>query len=232
MSWEHLADWWLEEVRDPAYEEMVTPLLLELLVEVGTGGIVADLGSGDGRIIPVVAESLDAQVVGVELVEELAVHAKGPVVVSKLPVVPVRTGSLFGAYAVLVLDHLEDHEAFFEETARVVRPGGFLAVVSNHPMWTSPGSTPILDSDGEILWRPGHYFERGLSVEPADGGEVLFFHRSFSDLLNAAAAAGWRLMKTIEKRSHLADMDPGIPRLLGLAWLRDLHEDPVVSDAK
>lgn len=219
-DWERLADWWLVEVRDTAYEQLVTPLLMELLIGVGNEGVVADLGSGDGRVMPVVGESLDAQVVGVELVEELAFHAKAPVVVSRLPVVPFRTGSLFGAYAVLVLDHLEDHEAFFNETARVVRPGGFLAVVSNHAIWTAPGSTPIVDSDGEILWRPGHYFDRGLSVEPADGGEVAFFHRSISDLLTAAADAGWCLARMVEKQSHLAEMDPGIPRLVGFRWVR------------
>ena len=158
MSWEHLADWWLEEVRDPAYDELVTPILVELMNEVPAGGVVADLGSGDGRLMPVVRELTGGAVVGVELVEQLARQSERPAVISRLPSIPFDDAAIDGAYAVLVLEHIEDHLAFFEEVARVVRPGGYLIVISNHPIWTAPGSTPIADTHGETLWRPGIYF--------------------------------------------------------------------------
>lgn len=217
MPWERLAAWWLDEVNDPAYAEVVTPLLLELVERVETGGVVADLGSGDGRMMSVVAEATGSRVVGVELVESLARRAASPVVVSRLPVIPFADASLRGAYAVLVLDHIEDHEALFAEIGRVVQPGGFLAVVSNHPVWTAPGSTPIEDSDGEILWRPGRYFDGGSSTEPAGGGEVVFFHRSMSDLLNAAADAGWSLERLMEL-SDQESVGSEVPRLMGVRW--------------
>jgi SAM-dependent methyltransferase len=219
VSWEELAGWWLGEVSDPAYDEVVTPLLLEVLPR-GGGGVVADLGSGDGRLMPVIAEATGGRVVGVELVEDLARESAQPVVLSRLPMLPLETGSLDGACVVLVLEHVEDHEAFFNETARAVKPGGFLVVVANHPFWTAPGSTPISDTDGEILWRPGRYFERGATVEPAGSGEVTFFHRSMSELTNAAAAAGWHLLRLVEKASHHVDMDSGVPRLAAFAWRR------------
>lgn len=220
MSWEHLAGWWLEEVSDSAYGEVVTPLLIEVLEGVDRGGVVADLGAGNGRVIPEVATTLAAQVVGVELVHDLAQRADAPVVVSRLPVIPFVAGSLDGAYAVLVLEHLEDHEAFFTETARVVRPGGFLAVVSNHPVWTAPGSTPIADHDGEILWRPGRYFQSAATTEPAGGSEVVFHHRSMAEILNAAASAGWDLQVMVERPHHDEGADPGVPRLVGIRWAR------------
>lgn len=226
MSWENLAGWWVEELRDPAYEEVVTPLLLEVLDRAPGGGVVVDLGSGDGRVMPVVAAKLGTTVVGVELVEVLANRSDGPVAVSRLPSIPFSAGSLDGAYAVLVLDHVEDHEGFFAETARVVRPGGFLAVVSNHPMWTSPGSTPIVDADDEVLWRPGRYFERGITVEPAGEGEVVFHHRSISELVNSAAAAGWAVERMVERPHHEEGVDPGIPRLAAFRWRRR-HDPPV-----
>ena len=220
MSWENLADWWLGEVRDPAYDGVVTPLLLELLEGVEAGGAVADLGAGEGRVIPAVSDRLRVAVVGLEVSESLAVLVEAPVVVASLPNSPFAGGSLGGAYAVLVLDHLPDHEAFFAEVARVVQPGGFLAIVSNHPVWTAPGSTPISDDDGEILWRPGSYFESGETVEPAGEDQVVFFHRSVSDILNTASAAGWDLLRMVEKPHHDEGADPGIPRLVGFRWIR------------
>ena len=45
----------------------------------------------------------------------------------------------------LTLEHCEDQAGFFEETVRVINPGGVLALVRNHPVWTAPDSTPITD---------------------------------------------------------------------------------------
>lgn len=218
--WEQLADWWLEEVADPAYRELIDPLLVELLAEHQPGGVVADLGSGDGRLLGRVEEMTGAQVVGIELVEALARQSGRPVIVSRLPAIPFADESLGGAYAVLVLEHIEDHVGFFAETARVVRPGGSLIVISNHPIWTAPSSTPISDNDGEVLWRPGSYFDRGVSIEPAGTGEVIFFHRSMSDLLNAAADEGWALQRVIEQPPGQHELIADIPRLIAARWLR------------
>ena len=51
-------------------------------------------------------------------------------------------------------------------------------MVINHPIWTAPGSTPIEEPEGEILWRTGTYFGRGFSDEPAGKGKVRFYHRT------------------------------------------------------
>ncbi len=105
----------------------------------------------------------------------------------------VRPASFDGAYVGLVLEHVEDEETFFAQVAKAVRPGGVLAMVINHPIWTAPGSTPIEEPEGEILWRTGTYFGRGFSDEPAGKGKVRFYHRTMADLINAASAAGWHL---------------------------------------
>src|SRR5690554_5877668 len=198
-TWEELGVWWLEEVADPSYPELVDPLLEALLTGGRADGVVADLGSGNGRLMRRAEQLTGARVIGVELVEALARKSDRPVVVSRLPSIPFADMSLDGAYSVLVLEHIEDHLAFFEEVARVVRPGGYLIVISNHPIWTAPGSTPIADTDGETLWRPGSYFENGTSSEPADELEVVFHHRSMSALLNSAADTGWRLSRMLER---------------------------------
>jgi SAM-dependent methyltransferase len=216
MSWSDLSEWWLGELGDdPAYETVVTPLLLEILEPV-EGASYLDLGSGEGRVMRAV-ESLGVSVQGVELSETLAGHSDGATVV-ELPEIPVRDDSYDGAYAVLLLEHLVDHKVFFSDTARVVRPGGVLAMVSNHPVWTAPESSPITDTDGEILWRPGEYFSTGSTEVVAGDKKVTFHHRTMGALLNAAADAGWSLDHMIEKPHHEFEDQVGIPRLLACRW--------------
>src|SRR5690606_8028911 len=134
--------------------------------------------------------------------------------------------SVDGVVLVLVLEHIRDEEHVLAEAARVTRPGGVLALVINHPIWTAPGSTPIQDTTGEILWRPGEYFSTGWSDEPAGEGTIRFHHRTISRLLNSAASAGWMLEEMVEEGVTDAQIErtPGlrgqehIPRLLGVRW--------------
>lgn len=219
MSWSKLAEWWLTEVEtDPAYGQVVTPLLLEVLNPVAAASYV-DLGSGDGRVGQKIA-ARGGEVVGLELSLALAIRSPVPTIVGRIPHLPFRTGQFDSAYAVLVVEHLEGHARFFSEAARLVKAGGSLAVVANHPIWTAPGSTPIQDADGEVLWRPGEYFSVGKTEVQVPGGVVTFFHRSLGALLTAASKAGWALEELIERPHHEIDDQSGIPRLLACRWRR------------
>ena len=226
-----LADWWVEEVSsDPVYAEEVVPLALAVLEPV-RGGRYLELGCGEGEVMRALA-SQGARALGCDLSERLARRAAGagPVVVCCLPDLGwVRPGSLDGALAVLVVEHLMDAGALFAAARRAVRPGGVLALVANHPAYTAPGSGPLLDpEDGEVLWRWGPYMEEGSSAEPAGQGTVTFHHRSLARLLTAAAAAGWCLERVVEHGvgERRAAADPllaaqrQIPRLLAARWVR------------
>lgn len=216
MSWNGLTEWWLAEVgSDNAYEEVVSPLLIAIL-QPKPGNLYLDLGCGEGRVMRRLA-GLGARVHGLDINEDLARHA-GVAVVSDLQSIPVRADAYDGVYSVLTLEHVTDHEMFFTEAARVTKPGGALAIVVNHPAWTAPGSTPISDADGEVLWRPGDYFGSGSSTVPTGAEDVVFHHRSMSTLLNAASAAGWSLEKMIEQPHHEYEDQSGIPRLLACRW--------------
>jgi SAM-dependent methyltransferase len=216
MSWFDLAHWWLEEIiDDPAYEAVVTPLLIEV-VDPQPGLLYLDLGCGEGRVMRAVGAT-GAQVIGLDLNERLA-KLTPPSVVARLPTIPFATDALDGVFAVLVLEHVEDHQELFGETARVTRVGGTLTVVMNHPVWTATGSTPIGDSDGEMLWRPGDYFTAGSTEVESRGQTVTFHHRSMSDLLNAAVGAGWSLEQIVERPHHDTAALPAVPRLLACRW--------------
>lgn len=218
MSWSELSDWWLAELAsDSAYEEVVTPLLLDVFSP-DIGQRYLDLGSGEGRLISAVTER-GSTVHGVEVNERLAVYSGAVVAIAALPDLNfLRPDSYDGAYCVLVLEHIDDHEAFFSAVARVVKSDGVLAVVMNHPTWTAPRSTPITDSDGEVLWRPGEYFSLGKTEEPAGSSSVAFHHRPMGALLSAAASSGWALEQMVEKPHHEIEGQGGIPRLLACRW--------------
>lgn len=216
MSWSELTDWWLSEVAsDPAYEEVVTPLLVEILRS-EPGLTYLDAGCGEGRVMTAVSAS-GSVVHGLDVNADLAARA-GTAMVADMVAMPIRDHSYDGVYTVLTLEHVADHGSFFAEAARVTKSGGVLALVINHPIWTAPDSTPISDFDGEVLWRPGDYFSGGSSELAAGEGSVTFHHRSMAELLNAAAVAGWNIEQMIELPHHELDDQEGIPRLLACRW--------------
>lgn len=216
MSWSHLTEWWLSEVaNDRAYQEVVTPLLVEVLRPIH-GETYLDLGCGEGRVMKVVQE-YGARIHGLDFNSDLARRAE-LALVADIVAIPIRNDVYDGVYSVLTLEHVSDHRRFFAETARVTRPGGVLALVVNHPVWTAPDSTPISDADGEVLWRPGGYFSNGSSEVPAGDSTVVFHHRSMADLLNAASEVGWSLEHMIEQPHHELEDQAGIPRLLACRW--------------
>ncbi len=208
------------------------PLARELLGVVE--GTILDLGCGEGRLL----RALDgADVIGCDLSAALLerVGRSIPVVQCRLPDLRwLRPDTVEAAVCVLVLEHVDDFDAFLREVGRVLAPGGAFVLVMNHPAYTAPGAGPVVDlSDGEVLWRWGPYFEPASATEPAGSGRVLFHHRPLGTLLNTAAHHGLALQRLDERAlgpEAVADQ-PGLagqehfPRLLGVRW-RKVRIDP------
>ena len=226
-----LAGWWRSEIADDdAYRTEVLPLLLDIVEPLGSGPIL-DVGCGEGWIAEILSDRVS--VVGCDLSEDLArsAAARVPTVVGRLPELRwLGDDTVAGAVAVLVLEHLDGLDTLLTELARVVRPGGFLATVLNHPVFTAPGSGPVIDpDDGEALWRTGSYLETGHTDEPAGDHRVRFHHRPFGSLLSGAATAGWSLQRLVETGvgAERAAADPllgvqaNVPRLAAIRWSLD-----------
>jgi len=227
-SWDDLASWWVSEVdNDPAYEHDVHPVLTTLLGS--TSGRTIDLGCGEGQGLRLVGGEVYGTDLSLSLLQRAAVSA--PVVQARLPDLGwVRSNSFDRAFSVYLVDLIADHRSFFAETARIVKQGGHLVLVMNHPVYTAPGSAPFVDPDGEILWRWGAYFDNGSMSEPAGSREIEFFHRSVGELVSAAADAGWALDRLIEfglSPETIARFpeyvgQQHIPRLAGFRWTKRL----------
>lgn len=228
-NWDEIAAWWRHEaVTDVVYREDIEPMLRRLFPS--APGLVMELGCGEGQWLRwlsargVTAFGCDRSM---RLLSEAA--KAGPVVCAELPDLAwIGDASVDTLLSVFVLDLIGDAEGFFGEAARVARPDGSLIVVTNHPGFTAPGSGPLVDLDGEVLWRWGSYLEEGSSLQPAGEAEVEFHHRSTAGLLNAAARAGWALRRTEEAALGAGTIarepgyagQEGIPRFLGARWVR------------
>ncbi len=219
-EWDDLADWWLTELEsDPTYEHVVVPLLLDLVA--ADRGTVLDVGCGNGRIMAMIKGG-ELHPIGCDLNATLLANASrvAPVMRVDLPGIPLRDGSIDGTVVVLSFEHFSDE--IFSELARVIRPGGWMAAVLNHPFVTAPGSASVVDpTDGEVFWRAGTYLDKGSTIEDADGQPVTFIHRPLGQLLTVAADAGFALTTLREVPLDAGGLpDAGLPRLIGVRWAR------------
>ncbi|MFE3138435.1 class I SAM-dependent methyltransferase [Streptomyces scopuliridis] len=130
------ADWDARFPDDaPAYAAAVADLGLR------PGDAVLDAGCGTGRALPPLREAVGARgtVLGVDLTPEMldaAVRAgrraAGQLLLADVSRLPVRTAVLDGVFGAGLIAHLPRPEDNLRELARVVRPGGRLALF--HPI--------------------------------------------------------------------------------------------------
>ncbi|MFC7845413.1 class I SAM-dependent methyltransferase [Streptomyces sp. NPDC057382] len=119
----------------PAYAAAVAGLGLR------TGGRVMDAGCGTGRALPPLRAAVGPSgvVLGVDVTPAMlreAVRAgrdrEGALLLADVAALPLRSGSLDAVFGAGLVSHLPDPAENLRELARVVRPGGLLALF--HPI--------------------------------------------------------------------------------------------------
>jgi len=233
--WEAHARWWQDEFTagvDPEYTEQILPMVRAAMP---AGGVVVDVGCGEGQVARELAEG--RTVVGIDPAwAQVSVGAErggGPgYVQGGAAAIPVRDASVDGAVASLVFEHIPELDTALGEVARVLRPGGTFLLLLNHPLLQTPGSgwidDQILDPP-EQYWRIGPYLPEADTLEQVERGVFIrFFHRPLSRYLNAARSAGLVLEEMQEPapppgflaRAQEYEDAATIPRLLFLRFSR------------
>ncbi|MFQ5558307.1 MAG: class I SAM-dependent methyltransferase [Acidimicrobiales bacterium] len=205
--WEDHAVWWQREFTagaDPEYEEQIIPLVLAHLGE--PGGAPAG-GPGEGQLARAIVAATGARVVGVDPARAQVVEADrrggGPMLaLAASHRLPVADESIDAVVVCLVLEHVDELDGSFAELGRVLRPGGRLVLMLNHPLLQTPGSGMIIDhvlDPPETYWRIGPYLDEAETIEEVQGGVfVRFVHRPLARYVNAVLAAGLRIVRMEE----------------------------------
>ncbi|AZS88868.1 class I SAM-dependent methyltransferase [Streptomyces griseoviridis] len=160
----------------PAYADAVAALGLR------EGGRVLDAGCGTGRALPPLRAAVGASgvVVGADLTPAMlqaAVRAgrdgDGRLLVADVAALPLRTGSLDAVFAAGLIAHLPHPAENLRELARVVRPGGVLALF--HP-----------------IGRAALAARQGRQITPDD-------LRAEPNLRPLLAGSGWRMTSYVDE---------------------------------
>ena len=109
-------------------------LVLENLGDL-SGGRIADIGCGKGRFARVLKDRYPgAQVVAVDLAEAMLAHVPSRLarIAASMTALPIATGSMNAAYATESLEHAVDIPAAVAELARIVAPGGRIAIIDKN----------------------------------------------------------------------------------------------------
>lgn len=135
------SDW--DTMRIAYYDERVIDRLGDF-AELTPEMIVADVGTGTGFVAAGIAPRV-AQVIGIDISERILEVARSNLADLGIDNVDLREGditalplpddSVDAAFANMVLHHAEDPVAMLNEMARVVRPGGVVAICDEveHP---------------------------------------------------------------------------------------------------
>ncbi|MGW7265391.1 class I SAM-dependent methyltransferase [Streptomyces sp. NPDC054842] len=171
------ADWDTRFPDDgPAYAAAVAELGLR------EGDRVLDAGCGTGRALPPLRAAVGASgvVIGADLTPAMltaAVRAgrdrDGRLLLADVTALPVRTGSLDAVFGAGLVSHLPDPVENLRELARVVRPGGVLALF--HP-----------------IGRAALAARQGRRITPDD-------LRAAGNLRSLLAGSGWRMTSYVDE---------------------------------
>jgi len=120
------------------------------------GARVVDLGCGTGRIGAWLHAHHAREIVGVDVSREMHERAGSrqiyaSTVLASVTATGLPAGAFDGAICCMVLDHVADLAGFFAEAYRLLRPGGWLAVVDFHPFFMMRGvPTHFADGDAQV----------------------------------------------------------------------------------
>lgn len=242
-SWEKSADWYdriLGERGSELYQAVVIPQSLDLL-KPARGERILDLGCGQGVFSRAMAD-LGAQVTGVDAAPTLIEKAR-----TYRSRTPIRyydrdaaqlegLGEFDAASAILCLQNMEHLETVIASTAAVLKPGGRMLWVLNHPSFRIPRQTSWgNEEERKIQYRRVDAYSSTLGIPimmhpgKADSESTISFHRSMETLTQAGFKAGLCLSGLGEWYSH-KESQPGpraraenrarkeFPLFLGLLW--------------
>ena len=224
-----VADWYAERSAD--WAEHNREDLLELIGP-GDGRLCLDLGCGPGNYFAMI-QSTGRTVIGLDRSSDQLRIARGraetvPLVEGDSARLPFADGSFDTVIAMWISTDLDDIDSTLRESARLLKPGGFLHFYGVHPCFNGPHVE--YQEDGSRRVHPTYSMTGWHQPAPwwADGGirsTVGMRHTPLAALLNGFVGAGLVLDRFVEPatnpvptslavRAHRPgdSFRPGVPR--------------------
>lgn len=242
-SWEKSADWYdriIGERGSELYQAVVIPGALKLLSP-QRGERVLDLGCGQGVFCRALTRE-GCEVTGVDASPSLiqkarAYPAKPPVrYLARDAAQCSGLGEFDAVSAILCVQNMEKLDDVAAAAAKVLKPGGRMLWVMNHPAFRIPRQSSWgFDESRKLQYRRTDAYSSTLSIPivmhpgKAESESTLSFHRSLHVLTACGFAAGLRLAGLEEWHSH-KESQPGpraraenrarkeFPLFLALLW--------------
>ena len=231
-SWGGVAGWYdelLEQSSDSFQSRVIMPNLIRIL-DPKPGMKVADVACGQGYFSRAFAAN-GADVVACDISPELielakakplgAPTSKGPAVKPgqlAFSVAPADSlsfmsdGSVDALTIILAIQNIENLAGTMAEAARVLRAGGRLILVTNHPAFRIPkASSWVWDDKSATQYRRIDAYMSDSKVEidmtpgadkPADKKLTVSFHRPLQSYFKAMSKAGLAVSRLEEWISH------------------------------
>jgi SAM-dependent methyltransferase len=222
-GWDTQADNWgrfTQPGLDPYHELMNLPAFLDLLPSPGRRTL--DLGCGEGRVSRVLARAGHRMVAtdsSPGMVAQAATRPPAPAaVVGDSARLPFTDGAFDLVVAYMCLHDMDRMPDAVREAARVLQPGGRLAVAIPHPVNTAGDLTSHEPEAGQVI---ASYLDSGPAdwTLDRDGLQVRFHseHRPLEAYATALAGAGLLIEQLREPRATpaLIAQQPSAAR-----WLR------------
>ncbi len=215
-SWGGVAAWYdnhLEEGKDTYQEAVIAPNLSRVL-EIKTGMKILDLACGQGYFSRIFF-GRGAVVTGADISPELisAATKRSPKIsfhATPAHKLGFAQGETFQAVTiVLAIQNIENMQEVFTEVWRVLKPGGKLVLVMNHPIFRNPKATHwVYDKDSNKQYRRiDSYLSQSTSVIDMHPGKTtqdatISYHRSLQDYFKALTKAKFLIGRLEEWISH------------------------------
>ncbi|MDP1624950.1 MAG: class I SAM-dependent methyltransferase [bacterium] len=215
-SWGNVANWYDGVVNDEdSYQNKILLPNILRIVEPAKGKTLLDIACGQGFFSHAMAAK-GARVFGIDISPELveiatkhAGHAEEFHTMSAEDIGKLKTASFDAAFSVLAIQNIEHMAKAFKEASRVLKPGGKLVLVLNHPAFRIPGKSAWGNDDaaGVQYRRVDEYLSesrKDMDMNPANPGKemTVSFHRPLQAYSKSLANAGFSIARIEEWTSH------------------------------
>ncbi len=221
-SWGGVADWYdglLENDEDSYQKKVIMPNLIRL-VEPKQGMLIVDNACGQGYFSRAFASN-GAQVIGADISKELIELAKKNMIEKtdlEFFVAPshsltfIESGSADVVTIILAIQNIEKLAETFEECSRILKVGGRLVFVLNHPAFRIPArSSWQWDEKENKQFRrlDGYMSDDQVKIDMSPGKKeeqsnkfTISFHRPLQSYIKALNKTGFSLTRLEEWISH------------------------------